>query len=217
MTWTRPPGLLPWQHKRWWWRHLDGGTSFMSALQTSACEETLATYDSLRYIPIRPSWSLIGRLVVGIWFWMVELNFGMRVSNITVWNKVCYRPLCWTHKFRNLYRDATQNTPTSDSKSFSSCSLESQVCRILRAQNRRFTYWIKEEFRSSNGWQIPLVVDFEPLGALLSPGAQDADLAPFRKRFFELDRNTNSQKPYFRNADRTFGCLHLSLISQKAL
>ena len=28
-----------------------------------------------------------------------------------------------------------------------------------------------------------------------------------------LDRNTNSQKPYFRNADRTFGCLHLSFIS----
>ena len=49
------------------------------------------------------------------------------------------------------------------------------------------------------------MVDFERLGALLGPRAPDADLAPFRKRLFELDRNTNSQKPDFCNADRTFG------------
>ena len=53
------------------------------------------------------------------------------------------------------------------------------------------------------------VVVFKPLGALFGPGAPDADVAPFRKRFFDLDQNTNSQKPYFCNADRTFGCLHL--------
>ena len=61
------------------------------------------------------------------------------------------------------------------------------------------------------------MIDFEPLGARLGPGAPDADLAPFRKRLFELHRSTSSQNPYFYNADRTFGCLHLSFISPKAL
>ena len=37
------------------------------------------------------------------------------------------------------------------------------------------------KFRSSNGWQTPLpkVIDFEPLGALLGPGAPDPDLLRF--------------------------------------
>ena len=30
------------------------------------------------------------------------VKFDMRVSKIEVWNKVCHRPLCWNHKFRNL-------------------------------------------------------------------------------------------------------------------
>ena len=40
-------------------------------------------------------------------------------------------PLCLDRKFQNLYRGATQNTPTPDSKIFSSFSLESQVNRKL--------------------------------------------------------------------------------------
>ena len=33
-------------------------------------------------------------------------------------------PLWWNHKIQNLYQNATQNSPTSDSKNFSSCSLD---------------------------------------------------------------------------------------------
>ena len=100
--------------------------------------------------------SLIRRLRKGIWFWMVEPKFDMRVSKITVWNKVCYRPLCWNHKFQNLQSD-------------------------VKLRNERFPYWIYEEFQTLNGWNIPWtkVVDFESLGALLGPGAPDPDLLRF--------------------------------------
>ena len=33
-------------------------------------------------------------------------------------------PLWWNHKIQNLYQNAIQNSPTSDSKNFSSCSLD---------------------------------------------------------------------------------------------
>ena len=49
------------------------------------------------------------------------------------------------------------------------------------------------------------MVDFEPLGALFGPGAPDADLAPFRKRFCDFDIIMNSRKPYVYKADRIFG------------
>ena len=61
------------------------------------------------------------------------------------------------------------------------------------------------------------MVDFERLGAFWGPGAPDAGLALFRKQLFQLHRSTNSQNPYFYNAERTFGCLHLPFISPKAL
>ena len=48
------------------------------------------------------------------------------------------------------------------------------------------------------------MIDFEPLGARLGPGAPDADLAPFRKRFCEVQIIISSQELCFYNVDRTF-------------
>ena len=61
------------------------------------------------------------------------------------------------------------------------------------------------------------VVDFEPLGALFGPGAPDADLAPFRKRFCELETIMNSNKTYFYNADRIWRCHVQSMSTPKPL
>ena len=87
-------------------------------------------------IPMTPSYSLRSfrnwRLVCCELH--VDTDFEIYGSSIGVRIMVCYIPLClnnipyfiplWLNrKFRNLYRGATQNTPTSDSKNFSSCSL----------------------------------------------------------------------------------------------
>ena len=70
-----------------------------------------------------------------------------------------------------------------------------------------------------NDWKIPLpkVVEFEPLGACFCPGAPDADLAPFRKRFYKLQTIMNSQKPYFYNADRPLRCHDQCMSTPKPL
>ena len=131
------------------------------------------------YIPIRPSWSLIGRLGVGIclnwgiandwltnwlrywfvwcgWFELIDLIWfdlqdvmqGLEFG--TQWHHFIanyYIPLWSNRKFRNLYRRATHNTPTSDSELFSNFSLVSLVYRTLNWWNQRFPYWIRKEFQ----------------------------------------------------------------------
>ena len=59
------------------------------------------------------------------------------------------------------------------------------------------------------------VVDFEPLGALLGPGAPGADLAPFRKRFCELETIINSKKHYVYNAGQIWRCHVQSMSTPK--
>ena len=62
---------------------------------------------------------------------------------------------------------------------------------------RRFPYWIQKELQRTEWLKKPLakVVDFEPLGALLGPGAPDADLAPIRLRSDGLTESMSTMKP----------------------
>ena len=53
-----------------------------------------------------------------------------------MFDHLCHIPLCLNRKFRNLYRSATQNTPTSNSENFSNFSepiLQTQ--RILELES----------------------------------------------------------------------------------
>ena len=68
----------------------------------------------------------------------------------------------------------------------------------VKLRNERFPYWIEKEFRTSNGWHIPLLkmVDFEPLGALLGPGAPDPDLLRFVLRLSVQDNMKSIEIPH---------------------
>ena len=75
---------------------------------------------------------MIGRLGVGIYLTCVPLP-----NCISLW---------LNHKFQILYRRTTQHTPTSNSESLSSFSLDSQVYRKLHGQNGGFPYWIQMNY-----------------------------------------------------------------------
>ena len=93
-----------------------------------------------------------------------------------------YIPLCLNRKFQNLSWCVAQSMPTSNSETFSSCSVASSVYRTLNGQNRRISWLDYEENRRLNGWKKPLakVVDLVPLGTLSGPGPPDPPLAQFR-------------------------------------
>ena len=54
---------------------------------------------------------------------LARRNFRLEIWVLLVHNIPNFVPLWWNHKFSNVYRNATQKSPTSDSKNFSSCSL----------------------------------------------------------------------------------------------
>ena len=73
------------------------------------------------------------------------MDFESYGSSIGVWNKAYYIPLCLNRTFRNLYRGAAQNTPTSNSENFSSCSLMDWTEGSPTGFGTDFESWIAEK------------------------------------------------------------------------
>ena len=144
----------------------------------------------------------------------IETYFEIYSSSIGVWNlarsgtisQLILDPYAWTVNFE-ICRDVqlTTHQPPMRNSSQTSAWSHRYIGRGIGKTEDSPTGF-RKNFSGLNGWKKPLpkVVDFEPLGALFGPGAPDADLAPFRKWFCELQIMMHSQKPYFYNADRTF-------------
>ena len=139
-------------------------------------------------LPIGPSWSLIGRLGVGICFRIVELNFDMRVWKIMVklWHEIRYvtDPHGGTINFKiciEFNSTTMSHQPPIPNSSQASAWSYMNIGRWIRKTKRSPTAF-RWNFGRLNGWNIPLakVVDFVPLGAIFGPGAVDPGLAHFQ-------------------------------------
>ena len=92
---------------------------------------------------------LVGWLIDGL----IWLNWSDLIWSDLIWFDLMwfiwfdFIPLCLNRKFRNPYRSATPNAPTSKSELFSKFSLVLYAYLMLDVQNRRFRYRTKKEFR----------------------------------------------------------------------